>query len=58
MTPPPNVAGTVLMQGGVPIKVGTETIGAIGVSGRDLEPLIKHEELVRHTAEVISHHLL
>jgi IclR family acetate operon transcriptional repressor len=33
-------------------------IGAIGVSGRDLEPLIKHEELVRHTAEVISHHLL
>jgi uncharacterized protein GlcG (DUF336 family) len=33
MTPPPNVAGTVLMAGGVPIKVGTETIGAIGVSG-------------------------
>jgi IclR family acetate operon transcriptional repressor len=33
-------------------------IGAIGVSGRDLEPLIKHHELVRHTAEVISHHLL
>ena len=33
MTPPPNVAGTVLMQGGVPIKVGTDTIGAIGVSG-------------------------
>jgi IclR family acetate operon transcriptional repressor len=33
-------------------------IGAIGVSGRDLEPLIKHQELVRHTAEVISHHLL
>jgi uncharacterized protein GlcG (DUF336 family) len=33
MTPPPNVAGTVLMQGGVPIKVGMETIGAIGVSG-------------------------
>jgi DNA-binding IclR family transcriptional regulator len=33
-------------------------IGAIGVSGRDLEPLIKYQELVRHTAEVISHHLL
>ena len=33
-------------------------IGAIGVSGRDLDPLIKHQELVRHTAEVISHHLL
>ncbi len=33
MTPPPNVAGTVLMQGGVPIKVGMDTIGAIGVSG-------------------------
>ena len=33
-------------------------IGAIGVSGRDLEPLIKHHDLVRHTAEVISHHLL
>ncbi len=33
-------------------------IGAISVSGRDIEPLIKHHELVRHTAEVISHHLL
>jgi DNA-binding IclR family transcriptional regulator len=33
-------------------------IGAIGVSGRDLEPLLKHHDLVRHTAEVISHHLL
>jgi len=33
-------------------------VGAIGVSGRELEPLIKHQELVRHTAEVISHHLL
>ncbi len=33
MTPPPNVAGTVMLAGGVPIKVGTETIGAIGVSG-------------------------
>ncbi len=33
MTPPPVVAGTVMLAGGVPIKVGTETIGAIGVSG-------------------------
>ncbi len=33
MTPPPNVAGTVMLAGGVPIKVGAETIGAIGVSG-------------------------
>ena len=33
MTPPPNVAGTVLLAGGVPIKAGAETIGAIGVSG-------------------------
>ena len=33
MTPPPNVEGTVLMAGGVPIKTGTDTIGAIGVSG-------------------------
>ena len=33
MTPPPSIAGTVMLAGGVPIKVGTETIGAIGVSG-------------------------
>jgi uncharacterized protein GlcG (DUF336 family) len=33
MAPPPIVAGTVMLAGGVPIKVGTETIGAIGVSG-------------------------
>jgi DNA-binding IclR family transcriptional regulator len=33
-------------------------IGAIGVSGRELEPLIRHQHLVRQTAEVISHHLL
>jgi uncharacterized protein GlcG (DUF336 family) len=33
MTPVPNVAGTVLLAGGVPIKAGTEVIGAIGVSG-------------------------
>jgi uncharacterized protein GlcG (DUF336 family) len=33
MTPPPDIAGTVMLAGGVPIKAGTETIGAIGVSG-------------------------
>lgn len=33
-------------------------LGAIGLSGRALEPLIEHTDLVRHTAEVISHHLL
>lgn len=33
-------------------------IGAIGVSGRQLEPLIKHQNLVRQTAEIISHHLI
>jgi uncharacterized protein GlcG (DUF336 family) len=33
MSPPPVVAGTVMLAGGAPIKVGTETIGAIGVSG-------------------------
>jgi uncharacterized protein GlcG (DUF336 family) len=33
MTPPPTIAGTVMLAGGVPIKVGAETIGGIGVSG-------------------------
>jgi len=33
MTPPPDIAGTIMLAGGVPIKAGTETIGAIGVSG-------------------------
>jgi uncharacterized protein GlcG (DUF336 family) len=33
MTPPPAVEGTVMLAGGVPIKVGADTIGAIGVSG-------------------------
>lgn len=33
MTPPPSVAGTVMLAGGVPIKAGNDTIGAIGVSG-------------------------
>jgi DNA-binding IclR family transcriptional regulator len=30
-------------------------LGAIGLSGRDLAPLIAQQALVRHTAEVISH---
>jgi DNA-binding IclR family transcriptional regulator len=33
-------------------------IGAIGISGRELDQLTRQQELVRHTAEVISHHLL
>lgn len=33
MSPSPIVEGTVMLAGGVPIKVGTEVIGAIGVSG-------------------------
>ena len=33
MTPPPIVEGTVMLAGGVPVKVGSDTIGAIGVSG-------------------------
>jgi uncharacterized protein GlcG (DUF336 family) len=33
MTPPPTIAGTVMLAGGVPIKVWAYTIGAIGVSG-------------------------
>ena len=33
MTPSPNVDGTVMLAGGVPIKVGSDTIGAIGISG-------------------------
>lgn len=33
MTPVPYVEGTVFLAGGVPIKAGNDTIGAIGVSG-------------------------
>ena len=32
-TPPPNIEGTVGLGGGVPIRAGTEVIGAVGVSG-------------------------
>ncbi len=32
-------------------------LGAIGLSGRALEPLVKQRDLLRHTAEVISHML-
>jgi DNA-binding IclR family transcriptional regulator len=35
-----------------------QPIGAIGVSGRELEPMLKHHDLVRQTAEIVSHHLL
>jgi len=31
--PPPNIEGTVALAGGVPIKVGDQYIGAVGVSG-------------------------
>jgi uncharacterized protein GlcG (DUF336 family) len=33
MTPPPSIDGVLTLAGGIPIKVGTETIGALGVSG-------------------------
>jgi len=32
-----------------------DPVGAIGLSGRALDPLIKHRDLLRHTAELISH---
>lgn len=35
-----------------------QPIAAIGISGRRLEPLIKHHDLIRQTAEIVSHHLL
>lgn len=37
------------------ILVSGRALGAIGLSGRALDPLLKHKELVLHTAEVISH---
>ena len=37
---------------------GNQPIGAIGVSGRELQPMLKHHDLVRQTAEIVSHHLL
>ena len=33
LSPSPNVEGTVMLAGGIPIKAGADTIGAIGVSG-------------------------
>jgi DNA-binding IclR family transcriptional regulator len=39
-------------------NAGNQPIGAIGVSGRELQPMLKHRDLVRQTAEVVSHHLL
>lgn len=32
-----------------------QPVGAISLSGRDLEPLLPHVETLRHTAEIISH---
>ncbi|HEY2530452.1 MAG TPA: IclR family transcriptional regulator [Xanthobacteraceae bacterium] len=37
---------------------GNQPIGAIGVSGRELERMLRHHDLVRQTAEIVSHHLL
>jgi DNA-binding IclR family transcriptional regulator len=34
---------------------GNRPVAAIGISGRSLEPLLKHMPVLRHTAEVISH---
>lgn len=43
----------------VPIfDASNRPLGAIGLSGRALEPLLEHRDLVRQTAEIISHHLL
>jgi hypothetical protein len=43
----------------VPIfDAGQTPFGAIGLSGRALEPLLQHRDLVAQTAEIISHHLL
>jgi hypothetical protein len=35
--------------------MGGLTVAAIGLAGRSLEPLLKQQEMVMHTAEVISH---
>ena len=39
-------------------NAGNQPIGAIGVSGRELQRMLKHHDLVRQTAEIVSHHLL
>ena len=39
-------------------NASNQPIGAIGVSGRELEPMLKHHDLVQQTAEIVSHHLL
>ena len=42
----------------VPIfDASKQPVGAIGVSGRDLKPLLDHLDSLRHTAEQISHRL-
>jgi DNA-binding IclR family transcriptional regulator len=38
-----------------PIIVDGRPVAAIGLAARTLAPLMKHKELVQHTAEVISH---
>lgn len=40
---------------GSAIIVGGRPVAAIAVTGRSLEPLLPHKDLVKHTAEVISH---
>jgi DNA-binding IclR family transcriptional regulator len=40
------------------INAANLPIGAIGVSGRELEPMLTHSGLVQQIAEVVSHHLL
>lgn len=52
-----HVAGSCCLAAPI-FDAGNRPIGAIGVSGRSLEPLLQHQDLVRQTAEIVSHHLL
>ena len=38
-----------------PILLEGSPVGAIGITGRALDPLMEHVGAVQHTAEVISH---
>lgn len=40
---------------GAPILLRGKAAASVSVVGRSLDPLLQHAELVRHTAEVISH---
>jgi uncharacterized protein GlcG (DUF336 family) len=52
LPPPPfTVKGTVALPGGVPIKVGNEVIGAVGVSGSSEPPPGKDSGVVTGTAD-------